>query len=701
MEAQTSGRGGGGGRRGGRRKKRPEQQDAAGAGAAAAASASAVGPSAPAQRRQQASAGMGGVRGKKKTNNNKRGGGRGGRNRGGGGSGGRSPEEIAEAEARARAEAKAKAAALAERKAAEEAAALRRARIEVLQSALEGREAALREAISALGAFSHDCTAHAEHRARFEGLPALRKDFQVRKKSLKSDLKKCTAFVKKVRGNLVWDDPTSPSCPNPTSAPVAAMRRDVAALNLTRYVEEIASAIQEVLASPKTKLGDMPGIAVVCAALHERYEEFVPSLLSGMLPVLKSTPPSGEGKANKDSAGSPKHRRVCLRLVTEFALLGLLPNGTADVRQYIVKILSEASGAPSSSEAASVGEDEALLYSKYRAQDPSLVASFGKFAGCEILGIVPRSVRNTLAHLEREVTESDRMAAAAAASEEDNEPTPVEEDQGDQSQGGPEVATDVDAIDETEYSTISLPLVDQAKGAMHLARVVVESYPPATDEGGPPLPPSRLAVPPQASTNLRTHLAATHSQLSTALVATHGRLRRLEKRCEEDRLMQGQLSEAREKGLTDARKLVENLTKWVEGLADALNLDVPVLVGGGEDDPDAEEGGGIELVGKGKEDGGDDLGPYDDEETKSFYTDIPDLLSTLPATLLGLTPEMVEKKNAENKLKYAGDGNGVEIAAEEETPTPEALDLEGDAFEDVDEDDANADQGKTMVNCCH
>ena len=98
--------------------------------------------------------------------------------------------------------------------------------------------------------------------------------------------------------------------------------------------------------------------------------------------------------------------------------------------------------------------------------------------------------------------------------------------------------------------------------------------------------------------------------------------------------MSGTLTETREKGLNDARKLLDSLQKSVEVLADVLDQPLPEL------EEEQDEGGGdgtgvgLELWTK---DGGDgDFGPFDDEETRSFYCDIPDLLTTIPPALLGM-----------------------------------------------------------------
>jgi regulator of nonsense transcripts 2 len=175
-----------------------------------------------------------------------------------------------------------------------------------------------------------------------------------------------------------------------------------------------------------------------------------------------------------------------------------------------------------------------------------------------------------------------------------------------------------------------------------------------------------LAVKAEVSELFTRHCKGAYQFLVTSLIQTHGKLQKLEKRCEQDRLLSGTLTEAREKGLSEARKLKENLQKSVEALSDVLDEDVPKLLDdneiGGQD-----AGLGVEVWTKGAGEE-DDLGPFDDEETRDFYCDIPDLLATIPPVLLGLTPEQIQKRKEENLKKYGKDS---ELATEVSDDSPE------------------------------
>ena len=517
--------------------------------------------------------------------------------------------------------------------------------------------------------------------------------------ALQSKLLPTPPKQKKVRSTVVWDDPSSPTCTNPTSTPVATMCKDVTTLNLSRYVDEIVTAILEVLATAKTKLGDVPGIALVCAAMHERYPDFCPALVSGLVTTIRSSGGDGGGGGSKKgaegAAGSPKHRRVCMRLLTEFVLLGMVQG--QDVKP-MVKSISEAAGDPPSSEVSAAVEDatddsgegnvdqevlQTKLYPKYNVQDANMVVGFAKAAALEVSGYVPKTVRESMDALQREIDDSKAAESRLQAKKQEQSVSTAANDQGEGTAdaaacGGVTNQTE-EAVDEDEYSVVSASLLQEAVDAMDSAKALSTSF--------ANLDSNSIAVPPHPSMLIRTHLRATHHQLSTTLVSTHARLLKLEKRCEDDRLLQGQLSEAREKGLADAQKLVENLTKWVDGLAESLDLGVPTLVKE-EEDEDLDAGTrGIELLGKDTEEG--DLGPYDDPETKSFYTDIPDLLTTLPATLLGMSPEEVERKKVENERKYGG--NGETDDAEADAAAPDVDESAADAFEEADDSGAKED----------
>ena len=111
--------------------------------------------------------------------------------------------------------------------------------------------------------------------------------------------------------------------------------------------------------------------------------------------------------------------------------------------------------------------------------------------------------------------------------------------------------------------------------------------------------------------------------------------------------------------------------KSVEALSDILDQPMPQLK---EEEAEETDGGGtgVELWTKGGDEDGNDFGPFDDEETRAFYCDIPDLLTTVPPALLSMSQDEIDKRKAENLAKYGsgfdgladeGDVDAVEVAA--------------------------------------
>lgn len=93
------------------------------------------------------------------------------------------------------------------------------------------------------------------------GVQQFRAEHQANKKQLKSDLKKGTAYAKKISAF--------------TADGLNQCIKDVEILNLTPYISEIVDAICVV----DYKITDVPGVVGLCVALHRRYEDFTAPLV--------------------------------------------------------------------------------------------------------------------------------------------------------------------------------------------------------------------------------------------------------------------------------------------------------------------------------------------------------------------------------------------------------------------------------------
>ncbi|KAH8058828.1 hypothetical protein JL721_9396 [Aureococcus anophagefferens] len=86
------------------------------------------------------------------------------------------------------------------------------------------------------------------------------------KKALKSDLKRSTALIKKIKGGVTGDME-------------AGLLGDITTLNLTRYVSELVDAVAE---TKKTKDRDAACAVAVCCGLHARHATFGPAVVAAL-----------------------------------------------------------------------------------------------------------------------------------------------------------------------------------------------------------------------------------------------------------------------------------------------------------------------------------------------------------------------------------------------------------------------------------
>lgn len=117
---------------------------------------------------------------------------------------------------------------------------------------------------------------------------------------LDSSLKRNTAFVRKVKQF--------------TATHLDALLRDMAALNLTKYISEISAALVEA----KLKMTDVPAALQLCCRLHAVYVDFAQHFFENWQKQLAVRP--GEPVANASKL------RVDLRFFAELIAVGLFTN---------------------------------------------------------------------------------------------------------------------------------------------------------------------------------------------------------------------------------------------------------------------------------------------------------------------------------------------------------------------------------------
>lgn len=422
--------------------------------------------------------------------------------------------------------------------------------------------------IHILSEFVSKIELHKDYRSKvsMEELKSFRMKFASNKSKLKTDLKKCTAFIRKLK-----------SAPALDASTVALLIQDLDALNLTRYIQEIAQALLE---NKSRKVTDVMGLTQLCYALHLRYENWMDEWMPRIQAILKDK--------NSDS----KSRRIFARVMAEMILYGI------GETKPLLKLLADAAGSPGTGS----GDN-------YDVTDANMVTSIVKAGGYELVGILPRSISIDIESLEK----------IAMTYKIHN-----------QNSNSLEVGLDANLVDRVQPSHNLLQNANEV-----LLKLKCLS--------------SERAVSFEVSERVQKHLNGAFYCLSTSLISNHKRLSKMKQRCAQDRLLSGSISEQREKALDDAVQLLDSISKSVEVLADALNQPLPIIVE--EDDEVKLETSGLEVYRA--EDGQTELGPFDDEETKSFYCDIPDLLTTIPSAILGYKEEDVQKIKEANNLKYS------------------------------------------------
>lgn len=185
-----------------------------------------------------------------------------------------------------------------------------------------------------------------------------RGEHQLNKKSLKSDLKKTTAFVKKIK--------------NITTEGIQQCVRDTETLNLNLYISEIVTAILEI----NFKATEVPMITKLSVCLHRRYEEFTDPLIMG----LKSNIFTSDGN------GDPKKKRIQIRLLIELFNVGIFLE-----EQFFIQIIRYLLGKRKTTNAA---ENEIIAKVAIHKKNADLqgFSVFMKY-GCEsLLGYAPMSM---------------------------------------------------------------------------------------------------------------------------------------------------------------------------------------------------------------------------------------------------------------------------------------------------------------------
>jgi regulator of nonsense transcripts 2 len=117
-------------------------------------------------------------------------------------------------------------------------------------------------------------------------------------KNVKSDVKKSSAFVKKIRSI--------------NTEGIQQCIRDTDTLNLTQYISEIVTAIL----ATTYKATDVSHMVKLCISLHQKYDDFTEPLVTGLKQILIAAP-------TEEDVESGKKRRINIRFIVELHQYGV------------------------------------------------------------------------------------------------------------------------------------------------------------------------------------------------------------------------------------------------------------------------------------------------------------------------------------------------------------------------------------------
>lgn len=178
---------------------------------------------------------------------------------------------------------------------------------------------------------------------------------------LDSSLKRNTTFVKKLK--------------NFSAAQLDVLSKDMATLNLTKYVSEVASA----LVDAKLKMTDVPAALKACSFLHQTYSEFSTHLFENWQKVLSLKV--------SDKVSNPSKLRVDLRFYAELINAGIFTHKQGlPLLGSILTVL--------------------INMDKEEHNNASIILSFCKHCGEDYAGLVPKKVRELSEKLQTTIPKS-------------------------------------------------------------------------------------------------------------------------------------------------------------------------------------------------------------------------------------------------------------------------------------------------------
>eukprot|EP01122_Echinamoeba_exundans_P016290 TRINITY_DN8213_c0_g1_i1.p1 TRINITY_DN8213_c0_g1~~TRINITY_DN8213_c0_g1_i1.p1 ORF type:complete len:1396 (+),score=384.70 TRINITY_DN8213_c0_g1_i1:24-4190(+) len=395
-------------------------------------------------------------------------------------------------------------------------------------------------------------------------------------KQLDSSIKKNSAFIKKIQAKISDENKES-------------LVKEIRQLNLTRYVSELAAAVAQV----PLKVSDIEPTVKVCSVIHQLYADFTPQLIPALSKALTAATQS-------DKEEAMARRRLLLRLICDLFIYGVFTD-----ESVVMSALKE------------------LLTTKDKpSQMLTLVISFVRSAGIEILGMIPRGQKKPISIAELVANSGGGSAAS----------TPNAARASNANRGGSK-PSGTEADDEL-FSAVST----ESSAPRNVAPVAMEEW------ESDPLVVEILSA--EKSQPFVSVIEKFFDKMCQYMLKEYASLRKIEKANHELLVTKGEVSQSGQEEYEKQKQSFFKLQNNMIQLAELMDRDLPEL-------PDedrttrvvtasSDSSAGTSTMENGTSadasEAGSEEALWDDEDTKILYEALPDLKDMVPLVLLGINP---------------------------------------------------------------
>ncbi|KAF9186588.1 hypothetical protein BGZ51_000327 [Haplosporangium sp. Z 767] len=439
-------------------------------------------------------------------------------------------------------------------------------------------------------------------------------------KNLDSNIKKNTAFIKKCKTGLTADVS-------------AQLLNDIKKLSLEKYISEIVAAILEGLLRCKQS-ADVAAAIEVISALHQRFPDtftllFTYHLAKALAPSPKlthqqlaqagSTPEQRE----KEEVARVSRQRVLCRVATDLWLAGVLRN----VEDGVATLSAEGTAGVSSKAGQSTKDNVAALLMNPSRDSKAAPDNSRSF---------PNFVYNVIHDL------------LAGDKEHVNLPIVL-------------TVLKIHGKDLTGIVPRKSKIASEGKDAEAKSLTTEENI----------AAPSDVYVMPAQQQLFKAMFLEYFKSLEGHVVRDHKELKKLERKNETVLFSRGELSEERQQQVEKQHKAFDKLQTSAQTVADALDVEMPVL-----QDEKEDLIGIVESTG-GSEEKGVASSVFEDEDNVVFYEQILDLRTLVPKIFLESSKAKKDKKDDNGESDKDGDKSASkddQSAAESKTDGKDAVD---------------------------